>query len=53
MIQANTEKQHNLLVINNAKINNKANAAVENLFKHEKAVKSTLNKPIIDYIERT
>ena len=52
-IQANTEKKHNLLVINNAEINNETNAVVENLFKHKKADKSTLNEPIIDYIKRT
>ena len=52
-IQANTEKKHNLLVINNAKINNKTNAVIENLFEHKKADKSTLNEPIIDYIKRT
>ena len=52
-IQANTEKKHNLLVINNAKINNKTNAVVENLFKHKKVDKSMLNEPIIDYIKRT
>ena len=51
-IQANTEKKHNLLVINNAKINNKTNAAVENLFKHKKVDKPMLNEPIIDYIKR-
>ena len=34
-IPANTEKEHKLLVINNAKINNKTNAAVENLFKQK------------------
>ena len=51
--QANTEKKHNLLVINDAKINNKANAVVKNLLKHKKADKSTINEPIIDYIERT
>ena len=37
-IQANTKKKHELLVINNAKINNKTNAAVENLFKHKKQI---------------
>ena len=52
-IQANTEKKHNLLVTNNAKINNKTNVVVENLFNHIKADKSTLNEPIIDYIKRT
>ena len=52
-IQANTEKKHNLLVTNSAKINNKTSAVVENLFKHKKADKSTLNEPIIDYIKRT
>ena len=52
-IQANTEKKHNLLVINDAKINNKANAVVKNLLKHKKADKSTMNEPIIDYIKRT
>ena len=51
-IQANTEKKHNLLVINNAKINNKTNAVVENLFKHKKVDKPMLNEPIIDYIKR-
>ena len=45
-IQANNEKKHNLLVINNAKVNNKNNAVVENLFKHKKADQSTLNVPI-------
>ena len=48
-IQANTENKHNLLVINNAKINNKMNVVIENLFKHKKADKSMLNEPIIDY----
>ena len=52
-IQANTGKKHNLLVINNARINNKTNAVVENLSKHKKANKSTLNELIIDYIKRT
>ena len=52
-IQANTEKKHNLLVINNVKINSKGNAVVENLFKHQKADKSTTNEPIIDYIKET
>ena len=52
-IQANTEKKHNLLVINSAKINNKTSVVVENLFKHKKADKPTLNEPIIDYIKRT
>ena len=52
-IQANTKNKHNLLVINNAKINNKTNAVIENLFKHKKADRSTLNEPIIDYIKRT
>ena len=52
-IQANSEKKHNLLVINNAKINNKTNDVIENLFKHKKTDKSTLNEPIIDYIQRT
>ena len=42
-----------MLVINNAKINSKANAVVENLFKHQKADKSTTDEPIIDYIKRT
>ena len=51
-IQTSTEKKHNLLVINNAKINNKTNAVVENLFNHIKADKSTLNEPIVDYIKR-
>ena len=51
-IQVSTEKKHNLLVTNNTKINNKTNAAVENLFKHKKADKSRLNEPIIDYIKR-
>ena len=50
-IQANTKNKHNLLVINNAKINNKTNAVIENLFKHKKADTSTLNEPIIDYIK--
>ena len=41
------------LVINNAKINNKTDAAAENVFKHKKVDKSTLNQPIVDYITRT
>ena len=52
-IQANTEKKHNLLVINEAKINNKTSAVVENIFKHKKADTPTLNEPIIDNIKRT
>ena len=52
-IQANTEKKHNSLVLNNAKINNKTNAAVENVLKHKKVDKSMLNQPIVDYIKRT
>ena len=51
-IQANIEKKHSTLVINNLKINNKTNVVVENLFKYKKADKSTLNQPIIDYIKR-
>ena len=50
-IQANTEKKHNLLVINNANIN-KTNAVIKNLFKHKKADNSTLNEPIVDYFKR-
>ena len=41
------------LVINNAKINNKTDAVAENVLKHKKVDKSTLNQPIIDYITRT
>ena len=52
IIQVNTENKHNLFVITNTKINNKTNAAIENLFKHKKAVKSTLNEPIIDQIKK-
>ena len=44
-IHANTEKKHNLLVINNAK--NKEP------FKHKKADQSTMNELIINYIKRS
>ena len=52
-IQANTENKYNPLVTNNAKINTKTNAAVENVFKHKKAHNSMLNQLIIDCIKRT
>ena len=51
-IQANTEKKHNLLVINNVNINNKTNAIIKNVFKHKKADNSTLNEPIVHYFKR-
>ena len=50
--QSNTEKKHNSLVINNVKINYKANVAVENLFKDKKIDTSTLNQLVIDYIKK-
>ena len=43
-IKTNTEKKHYSLVMNNAKINSKTNAAVENVFKHKKVDKFTLNQ---------